>query len=64
LRAGIHYVDVAAEQVITAKTLENFDEPAARGCPVVPAMAFYGGFADLMVTSVLDDWVTWIQSRF
>ncbi len=59
LRAGIHYVDVAAEQVITAKTLEKFDEPARKaGVAVVPAMAFYGGFADLMVTSVLDDWVT------
>jgi short subunit dehydrogenase-like uncharacterized protein len=59
LRAGIHYVDVAAEQVITAKTLEKFDEPARKaGVAVVPAMAFYGGFADLMVTSVLGDWVT------
>jgi len=45
--------------VITAKTLEKFDEPARKaGVAVVPAMAFYGGFADLMVTSVLDDWVT------
>ena len=59
LRAGIHYVDVAAEQVITAKTLQRFDAPARKaGVAVVPAMAFYGGFADLMVTSLLDHWDT------
>ena len=59
IRARIHYVDVAAEQVITAKTLQKFDEPARRaGVAVVPAMAFYGGFADLMVTSLLGHWNT------
>ena len=59
LRAGIHYVDVAAEQVITAKTLQRFDEPARKaGVAVVPAMAFFGGFADLMVTSLLGHWDT------
>jgi len=59
LRAEIHYLDVAAEQVITAKTLQRFDEPARKaGVAVIPAMAFYGGFADLMVTSLLDHWDT------
>ena len=57
LRAEIHYLDVAAEQVITARMLEKFDVPARNaGIAVVPAMAFYGGFADLMVTAVIRDW--------
>ena len=57
LRAGIHYVDVCAEQGSANKTLERFDEPARRaGVAVVPAMAFFGGLSDLMVTAVLEDW--------
>ena len=57
LRAGIHYVDVAAEQVSVEKTLEKFDEPARQaGVAVVPSMAFFGGFSDLMTTAVLGDW--------
>jgi short subunit dehydrogenase-like uncharacterized protein len=57
LRAGIHYVDVCAEQGTAAKTLEKFDAPARQaGVAVVPSMAFYGGFADLLVTAALGDW--------
>ena len=57
LRAKMHYVDVAGEQVPTGKLFETFDEPARQaGVSVVPAVAFYGGFADLMVTAVLGDW--------
>ena len=41
LRAEIHYLDVAAEQVITARMLEKFDVPARNaGIAVVPAMPF------------------------
>jgi short subunit dehydrogenase-like uncharacterized protein len=59
LRSGIHYVDVCAEQVSASKTLEQFDQPARQaGVAVVPAVAFYGGFADLMVTALLGDWDT------
>lgn len=57
LRAKIHYVDVAAEQPATTRTLERFDEPAKEvGVTILPAMAFYGGYADLMVTALLGDW--------
>jgi short subunit dehydrogenase-like uncharacterized protein len=57
LRAEVHYVDVCAEQISASKTLEKFDEPARKaGVTVVPAVAFYGGLADLMVTAVLGDW--------
>jgi short subunit dehydrogenase-like uncharacterized protein len=57
LRAGIHYVDLCAEQEPAESALDNFDELARKaGVAVVPSMAFYGGFADLMVTAALGDW--------
>jgi short subunit dehydrogenase-like uncharacterized protein len=57
LRAGAHYVDVAAEQVSVTRTLETFDEPARKaGVAVVPSMAYFGGLADLLVTAALGDW--------
>lgn len=59
MRARIHYLDVSAEQASTRATLETFDA-AARDAhvAVVPAMGFYGGFADLLVTAALGDWKT------
>lgn len=63
MRAGIHYVDVCAEQASTRATLDKFDEPARRaGVAVVPSVAFYGGFADLMVSAVLGDWWECVDS--
>lgn len=57
LRAGIHYLDVTAEQTSARRTLETFDAAAREaGVAVVPSMSFYGGFADLLVTAVLEDW--------
>ena len=57
LRARIHYLDVTAEQASAQATLDNFDAPARdAGVAVVPAMAFYGGFTDLLVTAALADW--------
>jgi short subunit dehydrogenase-like uncharacterized protein len=57
LRAGIHYLDVCAEQIAADRTLAKFDEPArAAGVAVIPSMAFYGGFADLLATAALGDW--------
>jgi Saccharopine dehydrogenase NADP binding domain len=57
LRAKIHYVDVAAEQMPTGKLFEKFDEPARKaGIVVLPAMAFFGGLADLIVTTLMKDW--------
>jgi hypothetical protein len=52
-RAGIPYVDVAAEIEANADTF-------ARGAtiPVLPAMAFYGGLGDLLVTAAMADWTT------
>ncbi|MFC4118993.1 saccharopine dehydrogenase family protein [Nonomuraea zeae] len=57
LRAGIPYVDVAAEIEANADTFEHFAERArAAGTLVVPAMAFYGGLGDLLVTTAMGDW--------
>ena len=57
VRAGIHYLDVTAEQPSTRATLDKYDIPARNaGIAVVPAMGFYGGFADLLVTAALSDW--------
>ncbi|MEV0586703.1 saccharopine dehydrogenase NADP-binding domain-containing protein [Nonomuraea sp. NPDC050310] len=55
LRAGIPYLDVAAEIEANAATLAGF---AAAETPVIPAMAFYGGLGDLLVTAALGDWTS------
>lgn len=53
--AGVHYLDVTAEQPAVHELYATLDAPArAAGVAVVPAMAFYGGLADLLVTAVLD----------
>lgn len=57
LRAGIPYVDVAAEIEANLDTFALFAERArAAGTVVVPAMAFYGGLGDLLVTAAMGDW--------
>jgi len=54
LRARIHYLDVAAEQQAVVDTLARDAEAKATGITVVPAMAFYGGLADLLASAALD----------
>jgi hypothetical protein len=57
LRAGIHYLDITAEQPSTRITLNAFDDAARdKGIVVMPAMGFFGGFADLLVTAAMADW--------
>jgi len=57
LRAGIHYLDITAEQPSASSTIDKYDLAArALGIVVLPAMGFYGGFADLLVTAALGDW--------
>lgn len=57
LRAGIPYVDVAAEIEANADTFELYaDRAKAAGVAVVPAMAFYGGLGDLLATAAMGDW--------
>jgi hypothetical protein len=55
LAAGAHYLDVTAEQAVVQELYRELDGPARdAGVAVVPAMAFYGGLADLLVTAALE----------
>ncbi|UED84674.1 saccharopine dehydrogenase NADP-binding domain-containing protein [Streptomyces profundus] len=55
LRAGVPYVDVAAEIEANVDTFTHFaDRAREAGTVVLPAMAFYGGLGDLLVTAALD----------
>ncbi|MFF9094299.1 saccharopine dehydrogenase NADP-binding domain-containing protein [Streptomyces sp. NPDC014802] len=57
LRASIPYVDVAAEIEANADTFAHFAERGRRaGALIVPAMAFYGGLGDLLVSAAMGDW--------
>ncbi|GAB2924041.1 saccharopine dehydrogenase family protein [Streptomyces mayteni] len=57
LRAGIPYVDVAAEIEANLDTFTHFaDRARAAGTVLVPAMAFFGGLGDLLVTTAMGDW--------
>ncbi|OXI80949.1 saccharopine dehydrogenase [Burkholderia sp. AU33423] len=55
LRAGVPYLDLTAEQPSVLALAEHSDARArAAGVTLVPAAAFYGGLADLLVTAVVD----------
>jgi hypothetical protein len=57
LRARIHYLDIAAEQKAAQDVFERYGQAAALANVVVmPAMAFYGGLADLLATAAAGDW--------
>lgn len=57
LNQGLHYLDVTAEQTSAAATLARFDAKAGKvGALVLPAMAFYGGLADLLATAAAGEW--------
>ena len=54
VQAGAHYLDVTAEQQVVLQLYRDLDAPArAAGVAVVPAMAFYGGLPDLLVSAAL-----------
>lgn len=56
LRAGVPYLDVAAEIEAVLDTFARYDAPARdAGVTVVPAMAFFGGLGDLLATAALGD---------
>ncbi|MFF8674148.1 saccharopine dehydrogenase family protein [Streptomyces sp. NPDC015242] len=59
LRAGIPYLDVAAEIEANLDTFTHFAERALEAdVVVVPAMAFFGGLGDLLATAAMGDWTT------
>lgn len=56
IATGAHYLDVTAEQPVVQALYDALDQPAQdAGVAVVPAMAFYGGLADLMTSSVVGE---------
>jgi short subunit dehydrogenase-like uncharacterized protein len=57
LRARIHYLDITAEQPSTQAIFDRFGDAATEaGVVFIPAMGFYGGFADLLATAAMGDW--------
>ncbi|WP_321923532.1 saccharopine dehydrogenase family protein [Burkholderia sp. BCC1998] len=55
LRAGIPYLDLTAEQPsVQALTGQRDARARSAGVTLMPAAAFYGGLADLLVTAVVD----------
>uniref|UniRef100_A0AAU2V5T3 Saccharopine dehydrogenase NADP-binding domain-containing protein n=1 Tax=Streptomyces sp. NBC_00003 TaxID=2903608 RepID=A0AAU2V5T3_9ACTN len=57
LRAGIPYLDVAAELEANLDTFAHYRERARQaGAVIVPAMAFFGGLGDLLATAAMGDW--------
>ncbi|MFG2510503.1 saccharopine dehydrogenase family protein [Streptomyces rubiginosohelvolus] len=57
LRAKIPYLDVAAELEANLDTFDRYRERALEeGAVIVPAMAFFGGLGDLLVTAAMGDW--------
>jgi uncharacterized protein YbjT (DUF2867 family) len=57
MRVRIHYLDVTAEQSSAQATFDRFGYTATKaGVVVIPAMGFYGGFADLLTTAAMGNW--------
>ena len=58
LRARLHYFDLAAEQAAVLDVFQRYSNRAREaGVVVMPAIAFYGGLADLLATAAMADWV-------
>lgn len=59
LRAGIHYLDLTAEQSVALAAFDQFSDAARTAdIAIVPAMAFYGGLGDLLATAAMGNWAT------
>ncbi|HEX8658970.1 MAG TPA: saccharopine dehydrogenase NADP-binding domain-containing protein [Hymenobacter sp.] len=57
LRAGVPYLDVAAEPDVVAATIAEQAEAAQRaGLAVAPGLGFYGGLGNLLATAAMGDW--------
>lgn len=57
LRAGIDYVDVSAESLVSLDTFARYGTRAAdAGRVVAPSVGFFGALGDLLATSAIGDW--------
>ena len=59
VRAGAHYLDITAEQAAVQLVYRAHQDLGRHAdVAVIPAMAFYGGLADLLATTAADGWET------
>ena len=57
IRNRINYLDIAAEQMAVLTTFENYLREAQKAeITIMPAVAFYGGLADLLATAAVGEW--------
>jgi len=57
LRAAIHYLDLTAEQAAVQHVAQTYSRQAeTAGVVVMPAMAFFGGLADLLASAAASGW--------
>jgi saccharopine dehydrogenase-like NADP-dependent oxidoreductase len=57
IAAGVHYIDVTAEQESVRASIDSFDAAAReQGVVVLPAAGFFGGLGDLLATAAMGDW--------
>jgi hypothetical protein len=58
IRAGVHYLDVAAEPDIVERAIRHHADAVAAGVVVSPANAFYGGLGDLIASASAREWTS------
>lgn len=57
LRAGIHYLDVTGESLVTISMFEQYaDRVRAAGLVVAPSVGFFGALGDLLATAAMGTW--------
>ncbi len=57
IRNRVNYFDIAAEQMAVLTAFEKYADAAQKAeIVVMPAVAFYGGLADLLATVAVGDW--------
>lgn len=57
LRAGIAYLDVTAEPLVTMEVFASYADAAREaGVVVAPAFGFFGALGDLLATAAMGDW--------
>ncbi|MFE9552223.1 saccharopine dehydrogenase family protein [Streptomyces sp. NPDC006692] len=57
LRAGLPYLDVGAEQAVSAALFDTYGDRARNaGVVIAPSVAFYGALGDLLATAALGAW--------
>src|SRR3546814_17246095 len=57
LQAGIAYLDVTAEPLVTMEVFASYADAArAAGVVVAPAFGFFGALGDLLATAAMGGW--------